>query len=75
MPVLDEAGFLESPDARREKLIGDGIVSMEKQLSKSQEVSGANWQAWQHAPRLAAARDFKGAVVFSLGVGFHLANC
>jgi hypothetical protein len=39
MPVLDEAAFLEMPDARREKLIADQVVSMEKQWTKASKPS------------------------------------
>ena len=33
--VLDEAAFLDLPDARRERLIADQVVTMEKQFTKA----------------------------------------
>ena len=39
MPVLDEAAFLDLPDARRQRLIADQVVSMEKQWTKASKPS------------------------------------
>jgi hypothetical protein len=33
--VLDEAAFLDLPDARRQRLIADQVVMMEKQFTKA----------------------------------------
>jgi hypothetical protein len=39
MPVLDAAAFLALPEGRRDKLIDDKIVAMEKQFTKASRPS------------------------------------